>query len=61
MAFASVEDCMTPDMICPNSLFSPRVLGSLGVAAKSILALEAVGLEVSIDEMVMGVLFSGEQ
>jgi hypothetical protein len=25
------------------------------------LALEAVGLEVSIDEMVMGVLFSGEQ
>ena len=52
---------MTPDMICPNSLFSPRVLGSLGVAAKSILALEAVGLEVSIDEMVMGVLFSGEQ
>jgi hypothetical protein len=52
---------MTPDMICPNSLFSARVLGSLGLAAKSILALEAVGLEVSIDEMVMGVLFLDKQ
>lgn len=61
VALASAEDCMTPDMICPNSLFSARVLGSLGEAEKSTLALEAVWLEVSIDVMVMGVLFFGKQ
>ena len=52
---------MTPDMICPNSLFSARVLGSLLEAEMSTLALEAVWLEVSIDVMVMGVLFLGKQ
>jgi hypothetical protein len=52
---------MTPDMICPNSLFSGRALALLGVAKKSTLALEAVELEGSIDASVMGVLSVGKR
>jgi hypothetical protein len=52
---------MTPDMICPNSLFSGRALALMGGAKKSTLALEAVGLVRSIDASVMFVLSVGER